>query len=98
MRAVVLLTEAVISAWVKPGIGDVLSYNVREAAKGELDRQGNQNWKLLRNLRNTLAHGGQAEGKLAGVIQRMRTEEGFFRAQLEVLFNWAERIVEGERM
>ena len=98
MRAVVLLTEAVISAWVKPGSGDILNYNVREVAKGELDRQGNQNWKLLRNLRNTLAHGGQAEGKLAGVIQRMRTEEGFFRAQLEILFNWAECIVEGEKM
>ena len=97
MRAVVLLMEAVISAWVKPGRGDILNYSVRGAAKDELDRQGNPNWKLLRNLRNTLAHGGQAEGNQARVIQRMRTEEEFFRAQLEILFTWAERIVEDER-
>lgn len=90
MRSVVLLTEAMISAHVGTG-KDILNYDVREAAKGELDKQCEQNWILLRNLRNTLAHGGQAEGRLAGPIQRMRSEEDFFRRQMDILLKWAER-------
>ena len=91
MRAVVLLMEAVISTRAEPG-RDILNYAVREAAKGELDRDGDQNWKLLRNLRNTLAHGGQAQGRLAGIIQRMRSEEEFFCSQMKILLRWAERV------
>lgn len=88
LRSVVLLTESLISAHVPKGT-DSLGYDNRAEAKKQLDQRRDQNWLLLRNLRNTLAHGGQAEGWTAGDIQRMRSEKDFFLRRMEDLFKWA---------
>lgn len=89
LRAVLLLNESVITSEIHSGAGDILKYEVREEARKRLDKLRDDAWRLLANLRNTLAHGSSATGGIAHSIQRMRDNETEFRKEMETLFKWA---------
>lgn len=88
LRAVILLTEAVISRVASGLSGDVMSYEVRENAREILNKERDGNWRLLSNMRNALAHGSRAAGNTGKVVEQMRASHEVFRKEMDSLFDY----------
>lgn len=87
LRSVILLMESVISANI---VGDAGNGEIRQKTQENLNRQHDENWHILRKLRNSLAHGGAPEGRGAEHVIRMRGDATTFRREYAKLLKWAE--------
>ena len=90
LRSVTLLMETAISAYIE---GDAVNRETRDEVQEKLNKQHIAEWHCLRQLRNSLVHGGAPSGRGADEVLRMRKSEADFKAGMAPLFKWVESIL-----
>ena len=86
LRSVILFMETVITANIQEG--DALNAEARRQVQETLNRGEDTEWHILRQLRNSLAHGGTPEGRYAKDVIAMRQDESRFESEMEKLIRW----------
>lgn len=90
LRAIILLNEAVISAWVDDP-GKVADIQCRADAEDKLYKKGGDNWHILRRLRNSTAHDGMKNDKFEKRIKTMKSSRSNFEKGFGELLKWGEQ-------
>jgi CRISPR-associated Csx2 family protein len=90
LRAIILLNEAVISAWVEDS-SKVADIQYRKEAEDKLFKNGGDNWHILRRLRNSTAHDGMKNDRLEKKIKAMKSSRSNFEKGFGELLKWAEK-------
>lgn len=92
LRAIILLNEATISAWI-PENNQILDVEMRKNAEDKLYHNGGDTWHLLRHLRNSTAHDGQLNGKFEKKIKKLRKSLDEFNKGITEIVKWVEEQV-----
>jgi hypothetical protein len=92
LRAIILLNEAVISAWVEDS-SKVADIQYRKEAEDKLFKNGGDNWHILRRLRNSTAHDGMKNDRLEKKIKAMKSSRSNFEKGFGELLKWAEKMM-----
>ena len=90
LRAIILLNESVISAWVDDP-GKVADIQCRADAEDKLYKKGGDNWHILRRLRNSTAHDGMKNDKFEKRIKTMKSSRSNFEKGFGELLKWGEQ-------
>ena len=90
LRAIILLNEAVISAWVDDP-SKVADIQYRADAEDKLYKKGGDNWHILRRLRNSTAHDGMKNDKFEKRIKTMKSSRSNFEKGFGELLKWGEQ-------
>ena len=96
LRAIILLNEAAISAWV-PDADRVMEPDVRNAAAERLFESGGEEWHVLRRLRNSTAHDGVRNDNSEKIVKRLRSSRENFESGMRGIVGWVERQVSRPR-
>lgn len=93
LRAIILLNEATISAWVEDKT-KILDVDARSDAEDCLFHNGGNTWHLLRRLRNSAAHDGERNNDLEKKIKDLRCNSDKFYTEIKKIVAWVEKQVE----
>lgn len=89
LRMTIMLMEGVISA--KAGRGNERNAEVRRQTQENLNATHEEQWHILRKLRNSFAHDGEPTGRGAATVLRMRTDKIEFDRGMHDIMEWVER-------
>ena len=92
LRAIILLNEAVISSYVEDS-RRVMDIDCRNEAADKLYKSNEDNWHILRRLRNSTAHDGMRNDRLEKKIKDIRRSRENFEKGFKELIKWAEHQV-----
>ena len=88
LRMTIMLMESVISANV--GLGNERNADVRRQTQETLNGTYDEQWHILRKLRNSFAHDGEPTGRGAATVIRMRTDKIAFDEAMHGIMQWVE--------
>lgn len=89
LRMTIMLMESVISA--KAGRGNERNAEVRRQTQENLNATHEEQWHILRKLRNSFAHDGEPTGRGAATVIRMRADKNEFDGIMRGIVNWVEQ-------
>ena len=93
LRAIILLNEAAISAWVEDA-NRVMDPGMRNKAADRLFNDGGEEWHVLRRLRNSTAHDGVRNDYFERKIKTLRSCRENFENGMRNIVKWVEKQVE----
>ena len=89
LRMTIMLMESVISA--KAGRGNERNADVRRQTQETLNKTHDEQWHILRKLRNSFAHDGEPRGRGAETVIKMRRDKEAFDKDMHGIMQWVEK-------